>query len=107
MPTSLVSHNDLLAVQLHPTGPLEVTDGDPRAFDAFLGENARFGEYMYVLRGEGTVTSADGATLELRPGISFVARPGWRGSWCVRETIRKIYVIWKMPTRPTGPEPLL
>jgi uncharacterized protein len=94
MPTSLVSHDDLLAVQLHPTAPLEVTDGDPRAFDvalyrdevvecglweitpgAFLGENARFGEYMYVLRGEGTVTSADGATLELRPGISFVARP--------------------------------
>lgn len=126
MPTSLVSHNDLLAVQLNPTGPLEVIDGDPRAFDvtlyrdevvecglwevtpgAFLGENARFGEYMYVLRGEGTVTSADGATLELRPGISFVARPRWRGSWCVRETIRKIYVIWKMPTRPTGPEPLL
>jgi uncharacterized protein len=52
---------------------------------------------MYVLRGEGTVTSADGATLELRPGVSFVARPGWRGSWHVRETIRKIYVIWQAP----------
>jgi uncharacterized protein len=118
MPKSVVSHNDLLAVELHPTAPLEVTDGYPRAFDAvlyrdeviecgvwevtpgvFLGENTGFGEYMYVLHGEGTVTSADGATLELRPGVSFVARPGWRGSWRVRETIRKIYVIWKMPTR--------
>jgi uncharacterized cupin superfamily protein len=73
---------------------------------SFLGENAGFGEYMYVLRGEGTVTSADGATLELRPGVSFVARPGWRGTWHVRETIRKIYVIWRMPTQTAEPEQL-
>jgi uncharacterized cupin superfamily protein len=125
MQKSLVSHNDLVALRLHPTEPLDVTDGDPRASDlelyrddivecgaweatpgSFLGENADFGEYMYVLRGEGTVTSADGEILELRAGVSFVARPGWRGSWRVRETIRKIYVIWRTPLRMTELKPL-
>jgi uncharacterized protein len=117
MPHSLVGHHDLLGLRLSSAGPLDVTMGDPRASDlelyrddlvecgvwevtpgSFLGENIGFGEHMYVLSGAGTVTSADGATLELRPGVSFVARPGWRGSWSVRETIRKIYVIWRVPT---------
>jgi uncharacterized protein len=114
MLSSLVHHEDLLAIQLRPTGALDVIDGNPQASDlelyrddtvecgvwevtpgSFLGRNDGFGEYMYVLRGEGTLTSADGATVELRPGVSFVARPGWSGSWHVREPIRKIYVIWR------------
>jgi uncharacterized protein len=113
---ALVSHRDALALELEPDDPLAVTRGDPRASamelyrddvvecgvwevtpGEFAGENAGFGEHMYVLRGEATVTSDDGTTVELRPGVSFVARAGWHGTWDVRETVRKIYVIWKMP----------
>ena len=112
----LVSHDEALGLSLRPEDPLAVTRGDPRASvrelyrdevvecgvwevtpGEFTGENAGFGEHMYVLRGEATVTSEDGAVIELRPGVSFVARAGWRGSWHVRETVRKIFVIWKMP----------
>jgi uncharacterized cupin superfamily protein len=55
---------------------------------------------MHVLCGEATVTSDDGATVELRAGVAFVARSGWRGRWDVRETLRKTYVIWNAPDRP-------
>lgn len=64
-------------------GVWEVTPGE------FAGANAGFGEHMYVLYGEATVTSEDGATVELRPGVTFVARAGWRGRWEVRETVRR------------------
>jgi uncharacterized cupin superfamily protein len=105
-----------MSLQLRPDEPLAVTSGNPRASvlelyrddvvecgvwevtpGEFAGENAGFGEHMYVLCGEATVTSEDGAAVELRPGVSFVARAGWRGSWDVRETVRKIFVIWRMP----------
>jgi uncharacterized protein len=115
LPPSLVKMDDALAIELRPGEPLVVTSGDPRASalelyrddvvecgvwevtaGEFAGENTGFGEHMYVLCGEATVTSDDGAAIELRPGVSFVARAGWHGHWKVRETIRKIYVIWKM-----------
>jgi uncharacterized protein len=113
---ALVSHEEALTLELAPDDPLTVTRGAPRASvrelyrddvvqcgvwevtpGEFAGENAGFGEHMYVLRGDATVTSEDGATVELRPGVSFVARAGWRGRWDVRETVRKIYVIWTVP----------
>jgi uncharacterized cupin superfamily protein len=116
LPPALVSHRDALALQLQPDEPVAVVRGDPRASvlelyrddvvecgvwevtpGEFAGENDGFGEHMYVLCGDATVTSEDGATVELRPGVSFVARAGWRGNWDVRETVRKIYVIWRMP----------
>ena len=111
---SLVSHSDALTLQLHPDDPLGVTDGEPHASvlglyhdevaesgvwevtpGRFAGENTGFAEHMHVLCGDATVTSDDGTTVELRPGVTFVARPGWRGHWDVRTTVRKIYVIWK------------
>jgi uncharacterized cupin superfamily protein len=110
---ALVGHADPMTLELQPDGPLAVVEGDPRAAilelyrDAdveagvwevtpgvFAGENAGFGEQMYVLAGEATVTSEDGSSVELRPGVWFVARDGWRGTWEVRSTVRKLYVIW-------------
>lgn len=111
---ALIGHSDPLTLELAPDDPLAVVEGDPRASvlelyhdevtdcgvwevtpGRFAGENAGFGEHMYVLCGDATVTSDDGTSIELRPGVSFVARAGWRGEWDVRETVRKIYVIWK------------
>lgn len=112
---ALVGYSDALEFELAPDDSLEVVEGDPRASvlelyrdevtecgvwevtpGRFAGENAGFGEHMQVLRGEATVTSEDGTTIDLRPGVSFVARPGWRGEWHVREAVRKIYVIWRV-----------
>jgi uncharacterized protein len=116
VPAALVSHPDPMSIPLEPDTPVDAVTGDPQAFvrelyrddvvecgvwevtpGAFAGENAGFAEHMYVLAGEATVTSEDGASVELRPGVSFVARRGWRGVWDVRQTVRKIYVIWKLP----------
>jgi uncharacterized cupin superfamily protein len=104
---------DLLALDLEPDAPLDVRAGRPRASvrelyrDAttqsgvwavtpgrFAGTNEGFGELMVVLAGVATVTGDDGVQVELSPGVTFVARPGWRGEWDVRETVRKVYLIW-------------
>jgi uncharacterized protein len=113
LPVALVVHPDPLALGLRPDEPLTVVGGEPEAFvcelyrddrvqcgvwevtpGAFTAENAGFAEHMHVLRGAATVTSEDGTSVELGPGVSFVAPDGWRGRWEVRETVRKIYVIW-------------
>jgi uncharacterized protein len=51
-------------------------------------------ELMYFLSGAGTITSADGTVHEIRPGVVLVAPDGWRGTWDIRETVRKVYTIW-------------
>lgn len=80
---------------------MTVVCGDPDvAPGEFAGENDGSGEQMHVLCGDATVTSEDDATVELGPGVAFVARAGWRGNWDVPETVRKIYVIWRMPWPP-------
>lgn len=59
-------------------------------------DSARNGdvELMHFLAGAGTITSADGTVHEIRPGVVLVAPDGWRGTWDIRETVRKIYTIW-------------
>jgi uncharacterized cupin superfamily protein len=59
-------------------------------------ESARAGttEVMHFVAGEATITTADGTAHEIRPGTVIVAPDGWRGVWDVRETVRKVYVIW-------------
>ena len=113
---ALVSHRDAFALELLPDEPVRVLQGNPQASvlelyrddvvecgvwevtpGVFASEKDGIGEHMHVLAGDATVTSDDGSTVELRPGVTFVARPGWHGTWEVRETVRKIYVIWKMP----------
>jgi uncharacterized cupin superfamily protein len=111
---SLVSLPEALALPLEPDEPVDVVSGSPIATvrelyrddhvqagvwqvtpGVFAGANDGFGEHMQILAGEGTVTSEDGSSVEMRPGVTFVARSGWRGQWEVRETIRKVYVIWQ------------
>ena len=101
--------------------PLSVLDGDPHALvrhlygdgaaqsglwevtpGTFAAENDGFAEYMHILEGRGKVLSDDGSSLELRPGVKFIASSGWRGRWVVTETIRKIYVIWTDPQSDTA-----
>lgn len=59
-------------------------------------ESARDGdtELMHFIAGAGTITTADGTVHEIRPGVTLVAPDGWRGTWHIRETVRKVYAIW-------------
>jgi uncharacterized cupin superfamily protein len=63
-------------------------------------ESARQGdtELMHFIAGAGTITTADGTVHEIRPGVVLVAPDGWRGTWDIRETVRKVYTIWNVPT---------
>jgi uncharacterized protein len=77
-------HNDGRA----RTGVWECTPG---RFDS-----ARDGdtEVMHFVAGEATITSAEGEAYEIRPGSVLVAPDGWRGTWEIRQTVRKVYTIW-------------
>jgi uncharacterized cupin superfamily protein len=112
---ALVANPDLLTLGLETPHALDdVREGDPRAAycelysddtveigvwevtpGEFAGDKVGASEVMYVLAGDATITSEDGTTLELRPGVSFVTPDGWRGRWKVREPVRKLFVIWK------------
>ncbi|WP_210492603.1 cupin domain-containing protein [Patulibacter sp. SYSU D01012] len=112
---ALVANPDLLTLELKTAHELDdVREGEPQAFytelysddvaetgvwevtpGEFAGDKFGASEVMLVLKGEATITSEDGTTIELRPGVSFVTPDGWRGRWKVRETVRKMYVIWK------------
>lgn len=69
-------------------------------------ESARTGdtELMHFIAGIGTITTADGSVHDIRPGVALVAPDGWRGTWDIRETVRKVYTIWTAatPTPKTG-----
>jgi uncharacterized protein len=51
-------------------------------------------EAIYILAGRMTVTPDGGAPQEVGPGDCAVFPRGWRGTWQIHETIRKLYVIY-------------
>jgi uncharacterized protein len=67
-------------------------------------ESARRGdtEVMHFVAGAGTITSADGTVHDIHPGAVIVAPDGWSGVWDIRETARKVYVIWNTVTTDGG-----
>lgn len=50
-------------------------------------------EYCRILEGRSIVTQDGGAAHALKPGDSFILRPGFNGTWEVLETTLKEYVI--------------
>ncbi|QHG85510.1 DUF861 domain-containing protein (plasmid) [Rhodococcus rhodochrous] len=52
-----------------------------------------FWEVIHILQGRGTLRSADGSTIDLFPGASFVLGDGFVGEWQIDETIRKFYAL--------------
>lgn len=49
-------------------------------------------EVFVVLAGAGSVTFADGSSIELAPGVVVRLRAGDATTWVVTETLRKVYV---------------
>jgi uncharacterized cupin superfamily protein len=103
---------DVAAVPLEVSLPAgsEIVEGDPAAQCstlAALGSGVEAGvwemtegcvrdveadEIFVVLSGDATLRFADGETLHLRPGALVRLHAGDRTEWCVRETLRKLYV---------------
>lgn len=50
-------------------------------------------EYVHILEGHSVLTGEGGAALTLRAGDSCIIRPGFAGTWEVRDTTLKHYVI--------------
>lgn len=53
------------------------------------------GELMCIIGGSGTLTASDGTAHPFADGTVLLTPDGWTGEWEVRETVRKLYVIWK------------
>ncbi len=51
-------------------------------------------EFVHILSGTLTVTADGGSPVLLGPGDSAVFPRGWRGTWELHETVRKVYVIF-------------
>jgi uncharacterized protein len=58
----------------------------------FTADRSSTTEVCHIISGSGTVTGEDGVSAEIGPGSLLVLPRGWRGTWVVRETIRKSYV---------------
>jgi uncharacterized cupin superfamily protein len=50
-------------------------------------------EYVVMISGACVVAGDDGSIIEAGPGDAFVIEPGFTGTWEVRETMRKHWVI--------------
>jgi uncharacterized cupin superfamily protein len=115
--TGLVHESDLLNLQLPSKGPrTDATSGSPEQFSLTLFDDGRVrlgvwectpgsfpaakdgvGEHGHIIAGDATLHGTDGTSVELRPGVTFVTPDGWSGSWEIRETVRKVFMVW--PTR--------
>ena len=67
-----------------------VWECEPGTFTAFRDG---FDETCVVVAGRATVTGDDGVVVEGEPGTILLTPKGWRGTWVVHETVRKIYNI--------------
>lgn len=53
--------------------------------------------YMQIVAGEGAIIDADGTEHRITPGSVHVEPDGWEGEWDITSTVRKFYVIKKVP----------
>lgn len=63
----------------------------------FAATRVGYHEVCQILSGRATITEENGTVLELAAGDLFVTPAGWRGTWLVHETLRKVYVIQSLP----------
>jgi uncharacterized cupin superfamily protein len=75
----------------NPGGRSGIWECTPGRFDSARNGDT---ELMHFIAGAGTITTADGTVHDIRPGVVLVAPDGWRGTWDIRETVRKVYTIW-------------
>ncbi|MDH6196887.1 putative cupin superfamily protein [Mycobacterium frederiksbergense] len=59
----------------------------------FTADRSTAMEVCHIISGSGTVTGEDGTSADIGPGSLLVLPKGWRGTWLVKEPIRKTYVM--------------
>lgn len=64
----------------------------------FTATRVGYHEVCQILSGRATITEENGTVIELAAGDLFVTPAGWRGTWLVHETLRKVFVIQSLPT---------
>ncbi|CKG99819.1 cupin domain-containing protein [Mycolicibacterium smegmatis] len=93
-----------------PVARERVTEGEPetRLAEAVSGEGFKsglwevtpgrfttaprgFDEVIHIISGSGVLRSADGSSVELAPGVSFLMEDGFVGEWEIREQLQKFY----------------
>ena len=93
-----------------PVAQERVTEGNPatRLAEAVAGESFKsglwevtpgrfttaprgFDEVIHIISGSGVLRSADGTSVELTPGVSFLMEDGFVGEWEIREQLQKFY----------------
>lgn len=73
-------------------GPIETGIWEADA-GTFTATREGYHELCYLLSGRVTLVEEGEQPLEVAAGDLFVTPAGWRGTWQVHETVRKIYVI--------------
>ena len=54
------------------------------------------GEIITIVSGAMTVEEDDGAPVHLVAGTSAIFPIGWKGTWTVTETVRKVFVVYNV-----------
>ncbi|MEN9621261.1 MAG: hypothetical protein RL499_1454 [Actinomycetota bacterium] len=77
-------------------GPVEtgIWQAEPGTFTA---TRDGYHEICYLISGRVTLTEEGEEPLELEAGDLFVTPAGWRGTWQVHESLRKVFVIVPAP----------
>jgi uncharacterized cupin superfamily protein len=78
---------DVWADGVTDTGVWECGPGE------FTADRSTATEVCHIISGSGTVIGDDGTCAHIGPGSLLVLPRGWRGTWLVKETIRKTYVM--------------
>jgi uncharacterized cupin superfamily protein len=91
-PTSLTGQTESsVTLWTSPDGLTEmgVWECSPGTFTAFRDG---YDEFANILFGAVTMTTDEGEKSELGPGSVIVTPSGWKGTWTVHETVRKVWV---------------
>src|SRR5689334_8553281 len=88
-----------LAGDLDDWGPLAESTGEPEVgvWECTPGPSywaLETHEAIHILSGRMTVTPDGGQPQDIGPGDCAVFPRGWRGTWQIHETIRKLYVLF-------------
>ncbi|HEV8065154.1 MAG TPA: cupin domain-containing protein [Acidimicrobiales bacterium] len=51
-------------------------------------------EFVHIVAGRMTVTEDGGEPIEVAAGDTALFATGWKGTWDIAETVRKLYVIF-------------
>lgn len=69
------------------TGIWEATPG------TFTATRVGYHEICYLVSGRVSLIEDGAEAVEFQAGDLFVTPEGWRGTWVVHETVRKVYVV--------------